>query len=215
MADERVVPGEELVTSGGDRIFPKGLPGGQSGGCHTRQGPFPQHSRPTRGRLDRLEEVLVVTKVTEQPPDVKDLGPIRASDILAQRLPTVPGQTTVDAGGNAVVTPELLAHALLERNLALQRRRRTRQRQELRLRAQLGRALLPIVPAHRQLQDRRPLARAAQQPAQHPIPRLRRIPFPAQMGRAGEETRTGRNHSSAGSWRNFFDHTNAISERER
>ncbi len=34
-------------------------------------------------QLDRLEDVLVVTKVTEQPPDVKDLGPIRASDIPA------------------------------------------------------------------------------------------------------------------------------------
>jgi hypothetical protein len=41
-------------------------------------------------RLDQLEEVLVVTKITEKMPDAKDLGPLRASDILAERLPTVP-----------------------------------------------------------------------------------------------------------------------------
>ena len=29
MSDEKVVPGEEVMTSGGDRIFPKGLPVGK------------------------------------------------------------------------------------------------------------------------------------------------------------------------------------------
>ncbi len=29
MSDEKVVPGEEVITSGGDRIFPKGLPVGR------------------------------------------------------------------------------------------------------------------------------------------------------------------------------------------
>jgi rod shape-determining protein MreC len=29
MSDEKVVPGEEVITSGGDRIFPKGLPVGK------------------------------------------------------------------------------------------------------------------------------------------------------------------------------------------
>jgi hypothetical protein len=40
--------------------------------------------------LGRLEEVLVITKVTEKEADTTGLGPIRASDILAQRLPSVP-----------------------------------------------------------------------------------------------------------------------------
>ena len=101
MADERVVPGEELVTSGGDRIFPKGLPVGKVVDVAPGKDLFLNIRVLPSARLDRLEEVLVVTKITEQPPDVKDLGPIRASDILAQRLPTVPGQTPVDAGGNA------------------------------------------------------------------------------------------------------------------
>ena len=105
MADERVVPGEELVTSGGDRIFPKGLPVGKVVDVTPGKDLFLNIRVLPAARLDRLEEVLVVTKVTEQPPDVKDLGPIRASDILAQRLPTVPDKTPVDAGGNAVATP--------------------------------------------------------------------------------------------------------------
>ena len=105
MADERVVPGEELVTSGGDRIFPKGLPVGKVVEVTPGKDLFLNIRVLPSARLDRLEEVLVVTQVTEKPPDVKDLGPIRASDILARRLPTVPGETPVDAGGNAIVTP--------------------------------------------------------------------------------------------------------------
>ncbi len=105
MADERVVPGEGVVTSGGDRIFPKGLPVGKVVDVTPGKDLFLNIRVLPSAQLDRLEEVLVVTNITEQPPDVKDLGPIRASDILAQRLPTVPSQTTVDAGGNAVPAP--------------------------------------------------------------------------------------------------------------
>ncbi len=105
MADERVVPGERIVTSGGDRIFPKGLPVGKVVDVAPGKDLFLNIRVLPSAQLDRVEEVLVVTNITEQPPDVKDLGPIRASDILAQRLPTVPSQPTVDARGNAVSTP--------------------------------------------------------------------------------------------------------------
>jgi rod shape-determining protein MreC len=106
MADERVVPGEDVVTSGGDRIFPKGLPVGKVVEVTPGKDLFLNIRVQPSSQLDHLEEVLVVTKITEQPPDVKDLGPIRASDILAQRLPTVPdNQTAVDARGNAITTP--------------------------------------------------------------------------------------------------------------
>ena len=105
MADERVVPGEELVTSGGDRIFPKGLPVGKVVEVAPGKDLFLNIRVQPAARLDRVEEVLVVTNITEKPPDVKDLAPIRASDILAQRLPTVPNQTPVNAGGNATATP--------------------------------------------------------------------------------------------------------------
>lgn len=102
MADERVQPGEEIVTSGGDRIFPKGLPVGKVVDVQQGKDLFLNIRIAPSAQLDRLEEVLIVTKVTEQPPDVQDLGPIRASDILAQRLPTVPEKPQVDANGNPV-----------------------------------------------------------------------------------------------------------------
>jgi rod shape-determining protein MreC len=102
MADERVVPGEDVVTSGGDRIFPKGLPVGKVISVSPGKDLFLNIRVQPAAQLDRLEEVLVITKVTEKPPDVQDLEPIRASDILAQRLPTLPNQPKVDANGKPV-----------------------------------------------------------------------------------------------------------------
>ena len=101
MSDEKVVPGEEVVTSGGDRIFPKGLPVGRVVSSEPGKDLFLNIRVIPSARLDQLEEVLVVTKITEKMPDAKDLGPLRASDILAERLPTVPNKTQVDAAGNA------------------------------------------------------------------------------------------------------------------
>jgi len=101
MADERVVPGEEVITSGGDRIFPKGLPVGKVVDVSQGKDLFLNIRVLPSARLDQLEEVLVVTKVSEKAPDTQDLGPIRASDILAQRLPSLPNQPQADANGNA------------------------------------------------------------------------------------------------------------------
>ena len=101
MSDEKVVPGEAVITSGGDRIFPKGLPVGTVASVEPGKDLFLNIRVIPAARLDRLEEVLVVTKITEKMPDAKDLGPLRASDILAERLPTVPTKTEVDAAGNA------------------------------------------------------------------------------------------------------------------
>ncbi|MFZ0792685.1 MAG: rod shape-determining protein MreC, partial [Candidatus Korobacteraceae bacterium] len=101
MSDEKVVPGEEVITSGGDRIFPKGLPVGRVVSSEPGKDLFLNIRVIPSARLDQLEEVLVVTKITEKMPDAKDLGPLRASDILAERLPTVPNKTEVDAAGNA------------------------------------------------------------------------------------------------------------------
>ena len=92
MSDEKVVPGEEVITSGGDRIFPKGLPVGKVVSVEPGKDLFLNIRVVPSARLDQLEEVLVVTKITEKMPDAKDLGPIRASDILAERLPTVPNK---------------------------------------------------------------------------------------------------------------------------
>ena len=100
MSDEKVEPGEEVITSGGDRIFPKGLPVGKVVSVEPGKDLFLNIRVVPAARLDQVEEVLVVTKITEKMPDTKDLGPLRASDILAERLPTVPTKPEVDAAGN-------------------------------------------------------------------------------------------------------------------
>jgi rod shape-determining protein MreC len=98
MSDEVVQPGEQVRTSGGDRIFPKGLPVGTV----TRVGNGPDlflniRIRPA-ANLNKLEEVLVVTRLVEKEPTQLETGPLRAVDILAQRLPSVPDKpTTPDA----------------------------------------------------------------------------------------------------------------------
>jgi rod shape-determining protein MreC len=102
MSDEPVQPGQEVVTSGGDRIFPKGLPIGTVASVEPGKDLFLNIRVIPSALLDRLEEVLVVTKVQEKLPDAKDLGPIRASDILSERLPGVPVAPNVDAAGNLV-----------------------------------------------------------------------------------------------------------------
>ena len=105
MSDEPVKPGEQVITSGGDRIFPKGLEVGTVAAVEPGKDLFLNIRVIPSARLDRLEEVLVITKVQEKLPDTKDLGPIRASDILSERLPGVPVAPNVDAAGNAVTQP--------------------------------------------------------------------------------------------------------------
>ncbi len=104
MSDEPVKPGEEVITSGGDRIFPKGLPVGTVASVEPGKDLFLSIRVIPSARLDRLEEVLVVTKIEEKFPDTKDLGPIRASDILSQRLPGVPPPPDANAAGNVAGT---------------------------------------------------------------------------------------------------------------
>ena len=96
MTDETVRPGEAVRTSGGDRIFPKGLPVG----VVTRVSNGPDlflniHVRPA-ANLSKLEEVLVVTKLEEKEPAPSETAPVRAADILAQRLPSVPDKPAAE-----------------------------------------------------------------------------------------------------------------------
>jgi rod shape-determining protein MreC len=90
MGDESVQPGEVLVTSGGDRVFPRGLPVGKVAKVSMGRNLFLDITLKPAVDLDRLEEVLVITSQKQREPDVAGLGPIRASDILAQHLPGVP-----------------------------------------------------------------------------------------------------------------------------
>jgi rod shape-determining protein MreC len=98
MQNEKVEVGDLITTSGGDRIFPKGLPIGTVSSTFPGRDVFLNIRLKPAAKLDKLEEVLVVTEIKSQEPDTKDLGPIRAADILAARLPSVPQQTTPPPG---------------------------------------------------------------------------------------------------------------------
>ena len=99
MSDEPVKAGEVVITSGGDRIFPKGLMVGTVASVEPGKDLFLNIRVIPSSRLDRLEEVLVVTKIEQRLPDTKDLGPIRASDILSERLPGLPATPDANAAG--------------------------------------------------------------------------------------------------------------------
>jgi rod shape-determining protein MreC len=93
MSDEKIEAGEEVVTSGGDRIYPKGLPVGTVSKVSPDKDnePFLAVKVKPAADLNRLEEVLVVTKVAQEGPDKNaEAGDVRAADILAERLPSIP-----------------------------------------------------------------------------------------------------------------------------
>ena len=90
MADEKIEPGERILTSGGDRVYPKGMAVGTVSRVNPA-GTFLNVEVKPSAQLNRLEEVLVITKIVEKAPEVNDQSaPVRAIDILAQRLPSVP-----------------------------------------------------------------------------------------------------------------------------
>jgi rod shape-determining protein MreC len=90
MSDETVKPGERVLTSGGDHIFPRGLPIGTVSNAAPGDGLFLSIRVKPTANLNRLEEVLVITKMSERDVEAPTEGPKRAADILAQRLPSVP-----------------------------------------------------------------------------------------------------------------------------
>jgi rod shape-determining protein MreC len=94
MSDEKVEPGEHVVTSGGDRIYPKGYAVGTviSSTPDRDNDPFLAIKIKPAANLNRLEEVLIITKMTEDTQPLAGPAPMRAADILSQRLPSVPKQ---------------------------------------------------------------------------------------------------------------------------
>jgi rod shape-determining protein MreC len=90
MTDESVAAGEQVVTSGGDQIFPKGLTVGTVMKVSPGADLFLNIRVKPSANLNRLEEVLVITKKEDRAPSVASTGSVRAVDILTQRLPSVP-----------------------------------------------------------------------------------------------------------------------------
>lgn len=74
--DEKVHPGEQILTSGEDRIFPKGLAIGTVTDSSPGT-PFQTIHVRTAARLDRLEDVLVL--LSQQ-----DLAPRQTDQVTAQ-----------------------------------------------------------------------------------------------------------------------------------
>jgi len=120
LPDERVKPGEHVVTSGGDQIFPRGLPVGVVDHVvdDAQNPPYVDVVIKPAANLGRLGEVLVITKLSDQMPpqerkdiaesaaSLKDAGVQRAADILDQRLPSVdPTTQAADAASPDGIPP--------------------------------------------------------------------------------------------------------------
>jgi rod shape-determining protein MreC len=113
-ADSRIKPGEQVLTSGGDQVYPRGLPVGTIESI----APDPDH-QPYSAivvhpavNLDRVEEVLVITGTQSNlPPDAQqDLTAAEAqhaADLSAERLPGIHDDQAPAAPGSAAapVTP--------------------------------------------------------------------------------------------------------------
>jgi rod shape-determining protein MreC len=98
MTDEQVAPGDLIVTSGGDQIFPKGITVGTVMKVSPGADLFLNIRVKPSANLSRLEEVLVITRKEDRAPSVAETNSVRAVDILTQRLPSVPDKP--EAGTN-------------------------------------------------------------------------------------------------------------------
>jgi rod shape-determining protein MreC len=123
-ADSRIKPGEQVLTSGGDQIYPRGLPVGVIESI----APDPDHQPYTAIRvkpavdLDRVEEVLVITgtqadltPAAEQ--DLANAEAQHAADVSAERLPSihddeVPGAASANGAAPAAPAPVTVPHPL-------------------------------------------------------------------------------------------------------
>jgi rod shape-determining protein MreC len=91
--DDKVEKGEQVITSGGDRIYPKGLPVGtvDVAKADAETTPFLLITIKPAANLNRLEEVLVVTRITEEAPAADGGEPAHHADEMpAERLASAP-----------------------------------------------------------------------------------------------------------------------------
>jgi len=105
MSDEKVEPGDTVLSSGGDQIFPKGLPVGTVIKVSPGREMFLNIQVKPATDLSRLEEVLVVTEKQEHNAVVDSGVRVRAADILAQRLPSVPDKPVENGAAAATSAP--------------------------------------------------------------------------------------------------------------
>ena len=111
-ADSRIKPGETVVTSGGDQVYPRGL----KVGTIESIAPDPDHQpytaiaiRPAVN-LDRVEEVLVITGTQSDLPaltqqDLSAAEAQHAADLSAERLPGIHEDQPAGAPGTPATAP--------------------------------------------------------------------------------------------------------------
>jgi rod shape-determining protein MreC len=95
-ADSRIKPGEKVLTSGGDQVYPRGLPVGtiQSIAPDPDHQPYMAIAVRPAADLDRVEEVLVITGSQPDLPTLaqQDLAAAEAqhsADVSAEKLPGI------------------------------------------------------------------------------------------------------------------------------
>lgn len=110
--DERIKPGEPVITSGGDGIFPRGLAvGAVQRIVSDPEGTLVNILVKPAANLSRLEEVLVITSTGPQMPsqmqDDLSQAEQKTADILAERLPSRsdPNATPAAPGSTASQQP--------------------------------------------------------------------------------------------------------------
>jgi rod shape-determining protein MreC len=116
-ADSRIKPGERVVTSGGDMVFPRGVPVGvvESIEPDPKHQPYTAITIKPMASLARLEEVLVITGTSGTLPpaaqqDAASAEEIaaataeankRAADMVAEKLPSLQEDAAPATGGEA------------------------------------------------------------------------------------------------------------------
>jgi len=130
LADQRIQPGEKVLTAGGDLIFPRGLPVGMVEKVvrdADRDGFIDILVKPA-AHLERLDEVLVITSTEPRfsPQEEQDLSAsesqkdvvptaikdqVKASEIMAEKLPGLidpnlpPDQQPLHDSSNPTIAP--------------------------------------------------------------------------------------------------------------
>jgi rod shape-determining protein MreC len=112
-ADSRIKVGEPVVTSGGDLVFPRGLPVGtiESIEPDPLHQPYTAIRIKTAANLSRLEEVLVITGTSAALPptaaqdaeqaEATQEATQRAADLIAEKLPSLHSDGNGAAGSTA------------------------------------------------------------------------------------------------------------------
>ncbi|MGA8223404.1 MAG: rod shape-determining protein MreC [Candidatus Acidiferrales bacterium] len=101
---EKVRPGEAVLTSGEDRIFPKGFPIGTVESAAAGN-PFQVIHIQSAARLDRLEEVLVLLTQQELSPKKGEEGPLATPPHQIFQPPAA-SQKNSSAGSGAATAPK-------------------------------------------------------------------------------------------------------------